>query len=334
MLIPIEIRNKIIPSTIEVNQLTLKELGLKESHLEEFLRKNIEVIFGEEESLLIIGEQVNNLEGGRSDLTAIDENGNIVLIEIKRDLEDIKSRKEPFEFQAIRYAASYAKIEGIDEIVSKIFASYIDKHKDEFNLGELTATEKGVRLINDFLMSNNSIKTFNQRQRIILIAASFDEQTLSAVAWLIANNVDISCFSICPIKINENIFFQVDRILPIQSIEDFYVDIKEKKVTSNQEKKSTNIVRTNLPRMPKLFEWKILKKGDKLYIRNTDKESSMAEVIDSKTVNYKNENMSYNEWGQRVTDWSSICIYEWAIKLGTDKTLHQLRSERMMELNQ
>ncbi|MFO8066930.1 MAG: hypothetical protein R6U11_05040, partial [Bacteroidales bacterium] len=57
-----------------------------------------------------IGSQVTNSEKGRSDLTAIDDNGNLVLIEIKRDIEDIKARKEELEFQAIRYAAGYAKI--------------------------------------------------------------------------------------------------------------------------------------------------------------------------------------------------------------------------------
>ena len=39
---------------------------------------------------------VGNKENGRSDLTAVDQNGNLVLIEIKRDVEDIKQRREAF----------------------------------------------------------------------------------------------------------------------------------------------------------------------------------------------------------------------------------------------
>jgi RecB family endonuclease NucS len=89
MLIPISIEeNNIDTSDTEISNSTFKDLKLKEEHIEEFLRKNIEVIFGEEESLLIVGQQVNNKEKGRSDLTAIDENGNIVLIEIKRDADE------------------------------------------------------------------------------------------------------------------------------------------------------------------------------------------------------------------------------------------------------
>ncbi|GEN82851.1 hypothetical protein SLU01_11630 [Sporosarcina luteola] len=58
--------------------------------------------------MLIVRKQVRNASNGISDLTAIDHEGNIVLIEIKRDRKDIEGRKEAFEFQAIRYAASYA----------------------------------------------------------------------------------------------------------------------------------------------------------------------------------------------------------------------------------
>jgi hypothetical protein len=228
MLIPVTVENEINIKETEISVSSFKDLRLKEERIEEFLRKNVEVIFGEEESLLIVGQQVNNTEKGRSDLTAIDENGNIVLIEVKRDADDIKNRKEPFEFQAIRYAASYAKIRTPGMLVNKVFASYINKHRDEFSLGELSPTEKGTKVLNDFLINNNSLKTFNLKQRIILIASSFDAQTLSAVAWLISNNVDISCFSIMPLKIDNNLFFHVDKLLPPPNIEDFYVDIKDK----------------------------------------------------------------------------------------------------------
>ncbi|MDU4545932.1 MAG: hypothetical protein E6Y69_03930 [Clostridium botulinum] len=101
----------------------------------------------------------------------------------------------------IRYAINYDKIKTPDDLVDKIFVSYIEKYKDEFELGELTAYEKASRILNDFLEKNNALKTFNSKQKIILIASSFDRQTLSAAAWLIANDVDISCFKLSPMKI-------------------------------------------------------------------------------------------------------------------------------------
>lgn len=325
MLISIKTNNGIEIGDAELLTKSFKELRLKENSIEEFLRKNIGVIFGDEETLLIVGQQVKNTGEGRSDLTAIDENGYIVLIEIKRDIKDIKIRKEPFEFQAIRYAAGYAKIKTPEELVDNIFSSYIEKNKFEFDLKELTANEKGKRILNEFLRNNNATKTFNQKQRIILIASSFDRQTESAVAWLISNKVDISCFTLTPIEINEQTFLQIDKILPPPQIEDFYIDILERELPIQGVNK-----RTNLPRMPELFEWKILKNGDKLLIKGHDK--SEAEVVDTKRVKFNEENMTYNQWGQKITGWSSICIYEWAIHKESDKTLNELRMKKIEQI--
>lgn len=329
MLIPVKIKDSIKIEDIEIENINFKSLNLREEHIEEFLRKNIEVIF-EEETLLVVGKQVVNKENGRSDLTAVDENGNLVLIEIKRDVEDIIQRKEAFEFQAIRYAASYAKIKTPDDLVDKIFASYIEKYKDEFELGELTAYEKASRILNDFLEKNNALKTFNSKQRIILIASSFDNQTLSAVAWLIANNVDISCFELSPMKIEDSYFIDINRILPPPALEDFYVEVDDKKRPTYTVKRDTPITRTTLPGMDKLFEWGIIKEGDSVVIKNVD--TSEATVIDSKYVNFKGEKLTFNKWGQKVTGWSTIRIYCWAMIKGSDKTLHEMRQEKILSL--
>lgn len=104
MIIPItlseesEIRAEAAPT-----ELTLKDLGLKEAQLEEFIRKNIQLIFtfgqedDDDETLLIVGQQVANASGGRNDLVALDGNGNLVVIEIKRDAQDMIIRSEPME---------------------------------------------------------------------------------------------------------------------------------------------------------------------------------------------------------------------------------------------
>ena len=100
----------------EITPATFSELEMTEAHMEEIIASNLEMI-SDEESLLIIGKQVKNAANGRRDLTAVDHNGNIVLIEIKRDKTDIINRKETFESQAIRYAASYATIKTIEDAV-------------------------------------------------------------------------------------------------------------------------------------------------------------------------------------------------------------------------
>lgn len=73
----------------QIEETTFADLGKKESYIEEILRKNVNMVCDDEESMLIVGQQVKNQKNGRSDLTAIDDDGNIVLIEIKRDKKDM-----------------------------------------------------------------------------------------------------------------------------------------------------------------------------------------------------------------------------------------------------
>ena len=114
-------------------------------------------------------------------------------------------------------------------------------------------------------------------------------------------------------------------------MEDFYVGVAEQ--THNQFKTSKvkgASVRENLPRMPQLFEWKVIKPGDQVYIKIHPSEG--AEVIDEKSVKYKGELLSYNEWGKKVTGWSVINIYEWLILKDSNKSLAELRSETIQAM--
>jgi hypothetical protein len=329
-LIPIKIKNGEIDvnDVVEINQNTFKELGISEREIENFIKLNAEEVF-EDENLFIIGQQVRNSSNAITDLVALDENGNIVLIEIKRDIEDIKRRREKFEYQAIRYAASLAKISSPMELVDQIFSKYIESNQAKFNLSELTPREKGIRLLTEFLDENDAKKSFNKKQRIILIASEFDRQTESAVAWLISNNVDISCFTVKPLKISEGYFLNVERILPPPSLDDYYVGIKVNNYEIGNELK-TRVERSILPKMDKLFEWGIIKRGDRLFIKNRENHKGVA--IDSKYVRVENEKLTYHEWGKKATGWSSVQTYAFIVKEESGKTLSELRRSKMEEL--
>ena len=77
MLIPISIsvNNDIIAET-ECEKIEFKSLGLTEDKIEEFLRKQIQLLFDgndDGETLLIVGHQVMNLRRGRNDLGFVDK---------------------------------------------------------------------------------------------------------------------------------------------------------------------------------------------------------------------------------------------------------------------
>lgn len=91
-----------------------------------------------------------------------------------------------------------------------------------------------------------------------------------------------------------------------------------------------------LPKMDKLIEFNIVKPGDELYITANfvNQEESKATLIDEKYVLYKNEKMTLNEWGCKVTGWSSIRIYAYVAKVGEIETLHEKRLAYVQEHNE
>lgn len=310
----------------KIEPLTFSELNMQENDIEEMLRKNIDMICDEEESMLIVGRQVRNAELGRSDLTAIDNNGNIVLIEIKRDLKDIAARKESFEFQAIRYAASYATIENLDDLVNKVYSPYIEKYRDEFkhDSNSLTSTELATRNISEFLTANNSINEFNKKQKIILVASDFDSQTLSAVAWLNNNSVNISCYKLIPYKINNEIVINIEKVLPINDYDDFYVDLIHSTTTISRKK--ANFSRRNLPRINDMLSWGIVKENDIIIAKDTDEE---AILMKNGNVLVDGEEKSLQTWLKDIYGWSSVQTYAFALHKERGKTLSEIREEYM-----
>ena len=308
----------------KVNEITFSELGMRENDIEELIRKNVEMISGEEESMLIVGQQVRNVQHGISDLTAIDQKGNIVLIEIKRDRKDIIGRKEAFEFQAIRYAASYGTIQSPEDLVVKIYAPYIEKYKNEFSDDNLTTIELATRELNKFMEINEIEKEFNARQRIMLVASDFDEQTLSAVAWINSNEVDISCYKLAPYQIHDEILLNVEKVLPVAKYEDYYVDFLDAPVKRSIQKNT--ITRRVLPKIDKLLKWGAVREGDIITAKGRDDETTL---LANGNVIVNGEEMSMQKWLKGVYGWSSVQTYVFAIHKSTNKSLSIIREEYM-----
>ncbi|SHR48466.1 Uncharacterised protein [Mycobacteroides abscessus subsp. abscessus] len=309
----------------KLEAVTFTELGMQESDLEEILRNSIDMICDDEESMLIVGQQVKNEKNGRSDLTAIDNNGNIVLIEIKRDRKDIEGRKEAFEFQAIRYAASYATIESPDDLVKKVYAPYIEKYRSEFELSELTSFELGIRKLNEFLRVNEAEKSFNQKQKIILVASDFDEQTLSAVSWLNSNQVDMSCYKLTPYKVKDDIYLLKEKVLPVTNYEDYYVNLMDKSLAVSI-KRNKGGTRRTLPKIDAMLLWKVVKEGDVIIAKDRGNEGVL---MSNGNIMVNEEEKSMQAWLKEIYGWSSVQTYAFAIHKESGKSLSQIREEYM-----
>lgn len=329
MIYSVEVKDKKIQLIDESKELTFKDWELVEGDLEQFICEHPEVLF-DDETCILIGRHAVDSAKNINDLMAIDDNGNLILIELKRDKKDISNRSEALEFQAIRYCASLAKIESPEELVNASYARYLEKYDKNYK-GELTPHERARKQLNQFLITNKCEDHFNKKQRIILVASDYDETTLSACAWLIKNGVDIKLVKISPQELNGHKQIEVSTVMPTKDESEYFLDLVKHEEATLPNAKS-KIVRTNKPRMDKLIEWGIVSIGTNLFIKGYPDE--IATIIDSKKVKYKGKEMSFNKWGCAVTGWTSICIYEWAVEVGKSETLDELRVEKMNEIKE
>lgn len=155
-----------------------------------------------------------------------------------------------------------------------------------------------------------------------MVASEFDPETLSAVAWLIANHVDISCFAVTPGTLLNSRFINVEKILPPPLLEDHYVPFREPVVASSPRSSASSGSRRSRARIRDIMQAGLLQPGEILRIRNKD--NSQATVVDASQVDFQGTRMSFNEWGQKVTGWQAIGIYEQA-ETSSGRLLKDLR---------
>ncbi len=167
--------------------------------------------------LLIIQKEFDGFENTnrRLDLLALDSNGNLVIIENKRD-----DTGADVTWQAINYASFCSTLTKQDVI--SIYRDYLEKYNEEH------CTEEEVnQKINDFL--DNKVTVYpSDTQRIILVAHNFRKEVLSASQWLNSNGLDITCIRFTPYQFNDALLLDVDRILPQEEIKDYTLKIAAK----------------------------------------------------------------------------------------------------------
>lgn len=188
--------------------------------------------------LLIISRQPRTQTRKRADLFAISRDGTLVIIELKRDAQDEKARREAMEFQAIRYAAASRKM--TPAAVIDMFADYL-KRLGEADKGaphgEVGYREKAVDLLAKHLADEDedeklveadldSILDPKSKQKIYLVAAGYEPDVLSACAWLREHEIEIFCFRLRPYLIAGQFLLERERVIPPPDLDEFFVEMK------------------------------------------------------------------------------------------------------------
>ncbi len=310
--------------SVEVaNEVNFSEVGWTEpDEIEDIVANNLEKfvdVNGKEENLIVVGRQVSDESRGRNDIVSLDGNGNIVLIEIKRDLKDSKRRRENIESQAVRYAAALAKIDSPRELLSKMYSEYYSRFGKSSEDQEEGAARKKLY---DFLETNDiEFEDINRTQRIVLFASGYSERALSSLAWLSKNGVNITVLKGSLFKHGGELMLDVKQLLPVVDEEEYFIDIPERDSSTTRSSS-----RSRKPRVGDMMEEGLLAEGDKLRIpTDGDHPDSVATLLDENHVEVDGEKRSTNQWAKEVKGWDSVSIYREVEHVESGKLLNQLR---------
>jgi hypothetical protein len=197
-----------------------KETDLKSHNILE--RQDIEKwvenypdILGEE--LLILTTEYDKFDktDERLDLLAIDKEGNLVVVELKRD-----DSGKTVELQAIKYAA-YCSTLTLSE-VSKLFQQYLKKKGIE-------CSDEGARDKITGFIENTDFEELSDRPRIILVSKEYRPEVTATVLWLRNFGVDITCVKITPYEMDKDrIAFESNILIPLPEAKDFIMQAEKK----------------------------------------------------------------------------------------------------------
>ncbi|MBI1311308.1 hypothetical protein GC176_08370 [bacterium] len=284
------------------------------------------------DTLLVIGRQIRTTSGRRLDLVAIDSSGGLILIEVKRDADDVKQRKDHAEIQAVRYAASLARLKTLEEIVTNLYGPYIAKYcreELESSGGTRTAEEWARKKLLEFMDANEIDRSWiNHRQQIVLIGAGFDDDTRSAAAWMARNQLPIRVIELQPVKLGNSWLLNVQQIIPVANYEDLYVDVMNQDGGSNGPSSSRRTKpgsRKTRIRLPEIFDSGRLSAGDEIYFRKTPEKR--AALIDGKSCRFNGDAVSILQFAKSASGWSGVNIYDWIVHVPSERTLEEIRIE-------
>jgi hypothetical protein len=169
-------------------------------------------VLGEE--LLIITTEYDKFDKTteRLDVLALDHDGKLVVIELKRD-----DSGKHVELQALKYAA-YCSTLTMDQVVA-LRATY----------SKGTQTQDEVKASIRKFTEDSDLEELDDKPRIILAAKEFRPEVTASVLWLRKFGLDISCVKLTPYEIDADRLGLVSSVLiPLPEAEDYVIAAEQK----------------------------------------------------------------------------------------------------------
>ena len=194
-----------------IEEVEFSQLGFQERQdIQEWVATNPSILG---EDLLIIGKEFSGFDrtNERLDLLAVDVDGKLVVIELKRD-----DTGADVHWQAIKYA-SYLHSASPDNII-RMLADY----------EKVSESEAENRLLQH--LDSDNLDILNNDQHIILASHRFAPEATSAVLWLnekIPGKDLITCVQLTPYRDAKtgSLYIQASTIIPVPGVEDYVIGV-------------------------------------------------------------------------------------------------------------
>ena len=208
----------------KVDSTTFNGEGILErQHLQAALKRQIDVVAP---NCLVISEEFAEWTGSqrRIDLLAVNKDGNLVVIELKRT-----ETGEHMELQSLRYAAMVSTLTFSRAV--EIYQKYLNSIGEELNaensLLEFLGWEEPQE--DDFALDVS----------IVLVSSDFSKELTTSVMWLNERNIDIRCVRFTPYKYQNQILIDVQQIIPLPEAESYQIKIKQQSEVRREAQKSS-----------------------------------------------------------------------------------------------
>jgi len=206
-----------------IQSKSFTELGFKErEHLQEWLANEPSAL-GEE--LLIIQKEFDGFDDTRErlDLLALDKDGNLVVIENKLD----DSGRDVL-WQALKYA-SYCSSLTKQQIVD-IYQKYLIRYCDGIDAKAKLCEFFNISDLEELVLNSGNA------QRLVFVAANYRKEVTSTALWLLSHNIQLQCFKVTPYAMSDELFLNVEQIIPTPEAKEFMIGINAKEAEETQTK--------------------------------------------------------------------------------------------------
>ena len=195
--------------------------ALEVQHIERWIAAKPELLG---ERLLVMTTQFAGFDRtrDRSDILALDEQGKLVVIELKRESD---SRQD---LQALRYAAYSATLR-VDDLV-ELYVAHRLRHGEEL-------TEAEARDVFAEHAADIDDLDDDEKPRIILVATDFPVGVTATCLWLRENyELDISCIQLVPYELHGRLLIASSVLIPLPEASAYTVkrDRKRQRSKSRQ----------------------------------------------------------------------------------------------------